>query len=125
MSYIDTNHLLCPLTRNVNDPLANSLTVRSPGYIEALHLQFGFHVEHHVFPTMSGVHLPRLAAVIKETWPDRYNEMAHAKAIALLYGTPRIYQSDSVLVDPRTGRSSPTLPDLRSTRKMPPCAAES
>src|SRR5262249_19794893 len=53
MSYIATNHFLNPLTE-MNDPLANTLSVTSPRWVTWLHLQFGHHVEHHVFPTMSG-----------------------------------------------------------------------
>ena len=37
MSYIATNHFLNPLTDD-NDPLANTLSVTSPRWLEALHL---------------------------------------------------------------------------------------
>jgi len=55
MSFILTNHNLSPLSP-VNDPLVNSLSVTLPRSLEWLTLDFGFHVEHHLFPTMSARH---------------------------------------------------------------------
>ena len=48
-----------PLTE-VNDPLANTLSVTAPRWLERLHLQFGYHVEHHLFPMVSGRHAPAI-----------------------------------------------------------------
>jgi fatty acid desaturase len=108
MSYIATNHLLNPLTMT-NDPLANSLTVRNPGWLEVLHLNFGFHTEHHIFPNMS----PRFATIlrrhIQELWPDRYHEMPHWKALRALWKTPRLYRDDSNLIDPHQGHFFPVI----------------
>jgi fatty acid desaturase len=55
MAFIVTNHSLSPLTP-VNDPLANSLSVTLPRPLEWLTLDFGYHVEHHVFPALSMRH---------------------------------------------------------------------
>jgi fatty acid desaturase len=104
MSYIATNHFLSPLSEGENDPLVNSLTVRTFRLIELLHLQFNFHVEHHVFPAVSPSHARTIAAALKRRWPDRYQEMEHGRALLLLYRTPRLYQSRNVLLCPRTGR---------------------
>ena len=54
MSYIATNHFLNSMT-SINDPLVNSLSVTAPRWVEALHLHFGYHVEHHVFPPSAAV----------------------------------------------------------------------
>jgi fatty acid desaturase len=52
-TYILTNHSLSPLTSAANDPLLNSLSVLVPQPLARLHLDFGLHVEHHLFPSMS------------------------------------------------------------------------
>ena len=77
MSYIATNHFLNPLTET-NDPLANTLSVTGPRWLERLHLEFGYHVEHHVFPTVSGRHAPavRDLAVAHIAFPSCRNPPA-------------------------------------------------
>jgi len=101
MSYIATNHFLNPLTE-CNDPLANSLSVTGPRWLEALHLQFGYHVEHHVFPTMSGRHAPAVRGVLQDLYGDRYLSMPHARALRLLYTRPKVHLTHDTLIDPRT-----------------------
>jgi fatty acid desaturase len=101
MSYIATNHFLNPLTE-VNDPLANSLSVTSPRWLSWLHLQFGHHVEHHVFPTMSGRHAPAVRDALVRLYGDRYLSLPHARALQLLYARPKIHDTHDTLVDPRT-----------------------
>lgn len=101
MSYIATNHLLNPLTQ-VNDPLANSLTVRVPKLVDMLHFNFSLHTEHHIFPNMNPKYMPKVREMILQLWPDRYNEMPHWKALRALWKTPRLYRDhqESPLVDP-------------------------
>jgi fatty acid desaturase len=101
MSYIATNHFLNPLT-DVNDPLANTLSVTSPRWLERLHLEFGYHVEHHVYPTMSGRHAPRVRDVMVARYGDRYLHMPHGRALRLLYTRPKVHGTHDTLVDPRT-----------------------
>jgi fatty acid desaturase len=108
MSFILTNHLLSPLT-NVNDPLANSLTVSTPRWLAWLTLGFGFHVEHHLFPAMSARHAPKVRRLLKTLWPDRYQSMSLLRATAALHRSPRIYKTAHTLVDPETGSEWPTL----------------
>lgn len=108
MSYIATNHFMNPLT-DVNDPLANSLSVTGPRWLEALHLQFGYHVEHHLFPTMSGRHAPRVRDVMLRLYGDRYLTMPHARALRLLYARPKVHDRQDTLVDPRTMTTFRTL----------------
>jgi fatty acid desaturase len=101
MSYIATNHFLNPLTKT-NDPLVNSLSVTGPRWLERLHLGFGYHVEHHVFPTLSGRHGPAVRAVLVRLYGDRYLTMPHGRALRLLYTRPKLHHGYDALVDPRT-----------------------
>ncbi len=102
MSYIATNHFLNPLT-DLNDPLANSLSVTGPRWLERLHLEFGYHVEHHLFPTVSGRHGRTVRAALVGLYGERYLEMPHARALRLLFSRPKVHETHDTLVDPRTG----------------------
>jgi fatty acid desaturase len=106
--YILTNHSLSPLT-DVNDPLVNSLTVTAPAFIEKLHLNFGLHVEHHLFPSMSSAHAPKVRALLIQHWPERYQSLPLWTALWRLWRTPRVYQSPTRLVDPTTGAGADVL----------------
>jgi fatty acid desaturase len=108
MSYIATNHFLNPLTE-VNDPLANSLSVTAPRWLEALHLHFGYHVEHHLFPTMSARHAPAVRDVLRRLYGERYLTMPHARALRLLYTRPKLHREHDTLIDPRTREVFNTL----------------
>lgn len=108
MSYIATNHLLNPLTPT-NDPLANSLTVIVPRWLDALHMHFSHHTEHHIFPAVNPKYAPMIKAVVKKNWPDRYNEMPHWKALLALWRTPRLYRDETSLIDPVRNLAYPTL----------------
>lgn len=108
MAFILTNHSLSPLTE-VNDPLINSLSVTTPGWVEWATLRFGFHVEHHIFPAMSSRQAPRVRALIRARWPERYQSMPLGRALLAMVRTARIYKNPNTLVDPRTGREWPTL----------------
>ena len=108
MSYIATNHFLNPLTE-VNDPLANSLSVTSPGWLERLHLQFGYHVEHHLFPMVNGRHAPAVRDALVRLHGERYLSMPHARALRLLYSRPKVHDSHDTLIDPRTARTFAAL----------------
>ncbi|MEO8605876.1 MAG: fatty acid desaturase, partial [bacterium] len=103
MSYIATNHFLNPLT-TLNDPLVNSLSVRNPSWIERLHLHFGYHVEHHIFPTVSARHAPLVRRTLRQLYGDRYLSLRHAKALRLLYTRPKVHHGHDTLIDPRTMR---------------------
>lgn len=108
MSYIATNHNLNPLTK-VNDPLANSLTVTNWPILETLHFNFGYHVEHHIFPTMSGAYTKHVHKLLLRDFPDTYLVMPKWKAMRQLYRTARIYKNSSTLINPETGKTFPTL----------------
>jgi fatty acid desaturase len=101
MSYIATNHFLNPLT-DTNDPLANTLSVTSPRWMERLHLEFGYHVEHHLFPTLSGRHARAVRDVLVRLYGERYLTMPHGRALRLLYRRPKLHDGHDTLIDPRT-----------------------
>lgn len=118
MSFILTNHLLSPLT-TVNDPLANSLTVSTPRWLEWLTLGFGFHVEHHLFPAMSARHAPAVRGLLQALWPNRYQSLPLLRATAALHRSPRIYKTATVLTDPETGAEWPTLAAKTAPTRAP------
>lgn len=109
MAFILTNHGLSPLTPGVNDPLINSLSVTLPRPLEWITLGFGYHVEHHLFPSMSARHGPRLRALLQERYPERYQSMPLTSALTSLHRTARVYRDNVTLVDPRSGAVWPTL----------------
>ncbi|WP_243292867.1 acyl-CoA desaturase [Bacillus sp. FJAT-47783] len=100
MSYISTNHRLNPIVP-VNDPLANSLTVTVPKWVDVLHFNFSYHTEHHLFPSMSSKYYPLVKQHIKAMWPERYHEMPMTKAMVALWKTPRIYYQHNELIEPK------------------------
>lgn len=108
MTFIMTNHNLSPLTP-VNDPLVNSLSVRLPRVLEWLTLDFGYHTEHHLFPTASTRHGRAIRDVILARYPERYQSLPLGTAIRQLYNTARVYQDDVTLIDPGTGETWPTI----------------
>ena len=108
MSYISTNHNMSPLTSE-NDPLVNSLSVTNHPILEFLNLNFGYHVEHHLFPTVNGRYAKQIHRVLAEKFPDSYKIMPKSEAIRRLYRTPRIYQNSRVLVNPETMETAPTI----------------
>ncbi len=108
MSFILTNHSLSSLTE-VNDPLVNSLSVTVPRFLDWTTLQFGYHVEHHLFPAMSARHAPRLRELIVARWPERYQSMPLWRALIRMIGTARVYRCPTMLMDPKNGREWPAL----------------
>ncbi len=108
VSYIATNHFLNSLTA-INDPLVNALSVTNPRWLESLHLQFGYHVEHHVFPTVSGRYAPIVRDVLVRLYGERYLTMPHARALRLLYTRPKVHDTHDTLIDPRTMVTFSTL----------------
>ncbi len=108
MSYISTNHNLSPYTK-VNDPLVNSLSVTNFKLLEAIHLQFGYHTEHHIFPKMPMNNAKLVSAKLKEMYPNKYQIMPKFKALVKLYSTPRVYKDRTTLVCPKTNKEFKTL----------------
>ncbi|MEK6627834.1 MAG: fatty acid desaturase [Bdellovibrionota bacterium] len=109
MSYISTNHNISPLTK-INDPLVNSLTVTTNPVFDFFHLNFGYHVEHHIFPKMSGAYTKKVHFELKRLFPDTYQSMKKSQAIKLLYSTARVYKNSTTLINPKTLQTYKTLP---------------
>lgn len=97
--YILTNHFLRPQTVS-NNPLDNSMSLRSNPILDRLHYRFSHHVEHHFFPKMSSNKAPRVRQWLEQNHGDRYMAMPHSTAIKYLYTTPRVYKNATELVDP-------------------------
>jgi fatty acid desaturase len=96
--YITSNHDLNPITE-VNDPLANSLSVTVPRWVDIIHFNFSHHVEHHLYPGMSGKYAPLVRAQVREMFPGQYFEMSMLHALKLLWITPRVYKDEIEKVD--------------------------
>jgi fatty acid desaturase len=111
MSYIMTNHSLSPLTE-INDPLLNSLSVTSPRFLQMIHLGFGLHVEHHIFPAMSPRHARAVREVLLAKFPGRYQCIPFWRAWLRVFRTAHVYKNATTLIDPRTGREWPALAPL-------------
>lgn len=120
MTFIVTNHNLSPLSP-VNDPLVNSLSVTLPRVLEWVTLDFGFHVEHHLFPTMSTRHGRVVREILRKRFPERYQSLPLQTAIRRLHHTSRVYLDNTTLIDPHTGQTWPTL--LPRPRATPASAA--
>lgn len=123
MGFILTNHGLSPATE-INDPLINSLTVTSPRWLEWLTLDFGYHVEHHLFPAMTGRRARIVREAIGERWPERYQTMPVFTALRRLYETGRVYKDATTLADPRSGGEWPALAPGESRRPREPLAGQ-
>ena len=108
MSFILTNHSLSPHTE-INDPVINSLSVTLPRALDFMTLNFGYHVEHHVFPWMSSRHAPAVRDLLRARFPERYQSMPLWRALLTLHGTGRVYKDETTLVDVPTGREWRTL----------------
>ena len=98
MFYIFTNHLLNPMT-SINDPLINSLSLRMPWWIDLLHLNFSYHVEHHIYPGMNSDYYPLVRKLLQDYYPKQYHVLGPIQAWKLLASTPRNYLDENTLVD--------------------------
>lgn len=108
MAFILTNHSLSPLVE-INDPLVNSLSVTVPRWLERLTINFGYHVEHHLYPAMSSRHARYVRDLLLRHWPERYQSMSLGKALLALHRTARVYKDAVTLIDPHTGAEFPVL----------------
>jgi len=124
MAFITTNHGLSPV-HHARDPLLNSLTVTGPRWLSWLTLGFGFHVEHHLFPSMSTRHAPRVRELLRARWPERYQSLPLWRALLTMHRTARVYKNDVTLYDPRSHSEWPALAPrvagaCASTASIPP-----
>jgi fatty acid desaturase len=108
MAFILTNHALSPRVE-LNDPLVSGLSVTTPRIVDWLTLNFGYHVEHHLFPAMSSRHARAVRDAVVARWPERYQSMSLTSALLLLHRSARVYQTPTTLFDPKTGQVHSTL----------------
>ncbi|HYB40811.1 MAG TPA: fatty acid desaturase [Candidatus Methylomirabilis sp.] len=102
MAYITTNHMLRPLTDGA-ESLATTMSVTTLPVIDAIHLHFSHHVEHHLFPAMSHRYYRLVRTSLRRHAGDRYLAPAHWRALLTLYQTPRHYATYDELMNPLTG----------------------
>jgi len=122
MGYILTNH---SLQRGVDadEPLATTLSVMVPRWYAAYSLQFGYHVEHHLFPGVSHVHGPLIQRELLRLVPHRYRHMSLIEAWRRIHRTPRVRRDQVWLVDPPTGHVARTLGDDTGSDDLPAALA--
>lgn len=108
MSYIVTNHSLNPLVDH-DDTLTSTLSVTVPTWYEVFSLQFGYHVEHHLFPAMSHAFGPLVREELLQLAPHRYQSLPLLTALRIIATSPRVYDQQVFLFDPHTQERMPTL----------------
>ncbi|WP_363319229.1 fatty acid desaturase [Microcoleus sp. PH2017_01_SCD_O_A] len=98
MFYIFTNHMGCRMT-NINDPLINTTSLRVPKIFDLLHLNFSYHTEHHIFPSMNSNYYPMVQELLNVHYPNRMNLIDAGEAWRLLMETPRHYKDEVTFTD--------------------------
>jgi fatty acid desaturase len=77
--YLFTNHFLNPLGDGT-DPLSATTSVQVPRLINALHFNFSYHTEHHLFPGMDSTFYPVLSELLHQHFPERYHTLPITQA---------------------------------------------
>ncbi len=85
--YIATNHTLTGQA-DEHDPLAQTVSLRVPEWLDVLHLRFSHHTEHHVYPHAGPRHYPAIRTALRERFPDRYLELTWPEALGRLLASP-------------------------------------
>ncbi len=98
MFYIYTNHMGCRMT-SINDPLINSVSLRVPKIFDILHLNFSYHTEHHIFPSINSNYYPMVQELLQIHYPGRMNLIDAGQAWRLLMETPRHYKDEVTFTD--------------------------
>ena len=97
MSYIFTNHFLNPLTMS-SDPLANTTSIIVYQIFDWLHLNFSYHIEHHVFPGMNSDYYPNVSHLLMKHYGNRYNRISFGDAWNRLWKI-QLYESADLKSD--------------------------
>jgi fatty acid desaturase len=103
MSYIVTTHMLCPLVAS-RDTLRTSMGVTTLRILDVPHFHFSHHLEHHLFPAMCSWYYPRVRESLRRHLGPDYLAPPHWRALHTVFGTPRLYDGRTTLVDPFTDR---------------------
>jgi len=94
--YLITNHMARPLTTEA-DSLGTTVSVRLFGGWS--HMDFGRHVEHHLFPHVSHDQLAAVTEGLRERYPTRFHERTLLGAVRRLFELPGYYLTSNVLAD--------------------------
>jgi fatty acid desaturase len=94
--YLVSNHLTRPLTTET-DTLRTAVSVRLFG--DWSHLDFGRHVEHHLFPHAPGCDLRAVTALLRERHRTRFREGTVLGVLRELFRLPGYYLDNDVLTD--------------------------
>jgi fatty acid desaturase len=108
MAHIVTNHGQMPLDTK-KGPLSTSMSVTVPRFVSFYTLDFGYHVEHHILPTVSHRYGRLIRNVLLAEAPNEYHSLPLHTALANYFRLLRIYADAHTLLDPETGRTAPTL----------------
>jgi fatty acid desaturase len=100
LCYIATNHWLSPATPDENNPFLNSLSTTTHPLFDWIHFNFSYHQEHHLFPGMSGRHLPRVRAALRELEPAASVVHPQWRAVLALFRKPALYLDAQTLSGP-------------------------
>lgn len=101
MSYIATQHWMCDATPSANDPFVNTVSVRTNWLFDLLHVNFSYHQEHHLFPSMNGRYFPEVRAAMRSVRPSLATVYPHLQALIALYKKPALYLDNQTLSHPR------------------------
>lgn len=96
-SFIITNHSVSMATE---DPLEHSLSLKSTFLQSTIFLNFGLHTEHHIFPELSGAHLPEVRAILIEYFPEKYKSKSHYQALRDVFRFPKVRSGDHQYLHP-------------------------
>jgi fatty acid desaturase len=118
VSYIMTQHFLRPLnTTHNNDPLDNTISVITHPFVDFVHLNFGYHLEHHLFPSMSSKYAPKISKILQDKFGDRYIRLPFLRVLFYSLNNSRIYLDSDTLVVPSSKKRkklSQILIEIRS-----------
>lgn len=118
--YIATNHMLTGYHPDEHDPVAQTVTLSLPGWVDFLHLRFSHHTEHHLYPTAGPAHYPAIRAALRARFPDRYHELNLPQALHRLFGSPIAIAGPDVLADVDGRDARPVTFPLDTARREIP-----
>ena len=94
MHYIYTQHSLLPMTP-IDDPLANSTSIRLPRIVDAIHHHLSHHIEHHLFPRVPSIYYPEIRRILAQRYPATFRTVPVRQALAALWRS-ELFAADPV-----------------------------
>ena len=92
MAYVFTNHFLHPI-HDESDPVGSSTSVIVPRWVDALHFNFSYHTEHHLFPGMDSRYYPLVSEKLREKFPESYHQLPFLEAWRRLLAS-KMFEAD-------------------------------